>query len=84
MQFRHHAIMFKRDTSHSLREIIAVQSSKQQKLTDFLPKLSLDFSRMFSTDNLLEGHESPVLNLTSKPPPHESAEQQRLPQYGKG
>jgi len=30
---------------------------------DFLPKLSLDFSRTVSTDSSLEGHESSVLNL---------------------
>jgi len=51
VQFWHHAVLFKRGASHSLREVIAVQSSKQQKLTVFLPKLSLDFSRMVSTDN---------------------------------
>ena len=32
-----------------------------------MPKLLLDFSQMVSSDSLLEGHESPVLNLASKP-----------------
>jgi len=51
-----------------MREVGAVQSSKRQKLTDFMPKLLLDFSQMVSTDSLLEGHKIPMLNLASKPP----------------
>jgi len=52
-----------------LEEIVgAVQRFKRQKLTDFMPKLLLDSSQMVSTDSLLEGHKSPVLNLASKPP----------------
>jgi len=51
-----------------MREVSAVQSSKRQKLTDFMPKLLLDFSLMVSTDRSLKGHESPVLNLASKAP----------------
>ena len=51
-----------------MRKVGAVQSSKWQKLTNFLPKLSLDFPRTVSTSSLLEGHESPALNLASKSP----------------
>jgi len=59
--FRHWSVL--------LEEIVgAVQSFKRQKLTDFMPKLLLDSSQMVSTDSLLEGHKSPVLNLASKPP----------------
>jgi len=50
-----------------MREVSAVQSSKRQKFAVFMPKLLLDFSQTVSTNSLLEGHESPPLNLASKP-----------------
>jgi len=62
-------------TSHSTREVLAVQSSKRQKLIDFLPKPLLDFSQTVSTYSLLEGHESPGLNLASRPCPDPTSQQ---------
>jgi len=60
--FQHHAILFKRDTSHSMKEVGEVgsaQSSKHQKLSDFLTNLSpnvdtqdiLGFPLSVSTDS---------------------------------
>jgi len=41
-----------------MKEVGAVQSSKQQKLRDFLAKASLDFSRMVSTVSAEPGQQT--------------------------
>ena len=65
-------------------------NSKWQNITDFLPKLSLDFSWTVSTDSYCswkakkaQGWIWPA-NLQALPWPWESAEQQRWAENGKG